>query len=227
MPVPPGLVIRVAPVTVVVPPLTPCRKPAALLPEVVSVPKVRVPAELFCRLTASVPALTTVLPKSMLAVEVPTRIPCVVLPDTPVLPKATVPATPVSIIPCVPLLVVATLMNFDVASNVPLVRLSAWPVLLSSTSGVVVLPTVSVPKPLPNIFAPEVAPTSTPRTALPAARVMPLPPALVITGRVPLMLGRALLNGARVNGSTLDRLAPPEWPSPNRRSLLARTMPPV
>ena len=55
------------------------------------------------------------------------------------------------------------------AAKVPVVRLSAWPVPLSTRSGDVVLPAVSVPKPLPKIFAPVVLPTVKPRRVMPPA----------------------------------------------------------
>src|SRR5205085_11939233 len=109
----------------------------------------------------------------MLAVEELVTMHSLLLPDTVVEPKATVPATLVSVRPDVPLEVDVTRVKAEVAANVPVERLSACPVPFSVTSGVVELPTVSVPKFVPEIFAPVVLPTVKPRSVLPCARLTP------------------------------------------------------
>src|SRR3989442_180083 len=62
-----------APLTVTLPPPAPCRKALPLPLETESVPKLRVPEELFWNETPSVPPEQVVLPKLMAAVVVPTR----------------------------------------------------------------------------------------------------------------------------------------------------------
>src|SRR5947209_271953 len=107
-------------------------------------------------LTPFPPPVQDVLPKLMLAAELEMTRHSLLLPDTVVEPKATVPATAVSVRPDVPLDVVVTPLNAEVAANVPVVRLSACPVPLKLTSGEVgeaLLPTVSVPKLVPDILA--------------------------------------------------------------------------
>src|SRR5213594_1944401 len=103
----------------------------------------------------------------MSAVEVEVTMHSLLLPDTVVEPNATVPPTLTKVRPEVPLEVVVTLENPEVAANVPVVRFNAWPVPFRVTSGELLLPTVSVPKPLPEIFAPVVLPTVKPRSRLP------------------------------------------------------------
>src|ERR1700749_2666038 len=120
------VLLRVAaPLTVTLPPPAPCRKASPDPPETPSVPKVRVPEELFWKLTPSVPPVTLVLPKLMAAVVVPTSMPCVVEPETVVEPNETVPAMPARLMPCAALDVVVTLEKAEVAANVPVERLSA------------------------------------------------------------------------------------------------------
>ena len=145
-----------------------------LPPETPRVPKVRVPVELFCKETPSVPPVTLVLPKLMSAVVVPMRMPCVVEPETEVEPKEnelppapSESATPERLMPCPLLAVVVTLANPPATESVPVVRLSACPLPFKVTSGEALLPTVSVPKVLPEILAPVVEPTVKPRSRLP------------------------------------------------------------
>src|SRR5438067_5603448 len=163
-----------APVTVTFPPPAPERKAMPEPPETPSVPKVRVPEELFWNEMPSVPPVTEVLPKAMAAVVVPIRMPVVVLPETVVEPNETVPVRPVRLIPWLVLELVATLVKAEVAAKAPVVRSSALPVPLKVTSAVVLLPTVRVPKLLPKILAPVVLPTVSPRTVLPLLRLTPL-----------------------------------------------------
>src|SRR5215510_2373430 len=71
-----------------------------------------------------------------------------------------------SVTPVPWLLVVVTLPKPDVAAKVPFDKFRAWPVPLKVISGVVLLPTVSVPKAVPKIFAPVVLPMVKPRNVL-------------------------------------------------------------
>ena len=71
------------------------------------------------------------------------------------------------------------------AWNVRWVRASSVPAPVNATSGVVVLPTISVPNAVPKILVPVVAPTESPRMVLPDASVMPLPPLLPMIGALP------------------------------------------
>ena len=95
------------------------------MPDVVIVPNVRTPEELFCNEIASVPPVTDVFPKLAVTVDPETRMPCVVMPERVVLPNATVPPTVVSETPAPVLLVEVRLTNADVAANVPVVRFNA------------------------------------------------------------------------------------------------------
>ncbi len=81
--------------------------------------------------------------------------------------------------------------------------------------------------PLLSIPKSEQLPTSNPRKLLFIAKVTPSPEALVMMGLVPLIFGSVLLLGAKVNGSTPDKLAAPVCPSPYSRSLSCKTIPPV
>src|SRR5436309_303392 len=161
-----------APLTVTLPPPPLCTKALPVPPDIESVAKVRVPEVLPLRLTAFPPTpVQEVLPKLILAVEVEVTMHSLLLPETVVEPKATVPATLVRVRPEVLLDVVVTLVKADVAANVPVVRLSVWPVPSSVMSGVVMSPTVSVPKLVPAILAPVVLLIVKPRKVLPCARL--------------------------------------------------------
>src|SRR2546421_5617242 len=139
----------------------------------------------------------------MLAVELNVIRHSLLLPDIVVEPKATVPPMLVRVRPDVVLDVVVTLVNFEVEPNVPLVRLSAWPLPFKVISGVVLSPTVSVPKLAPEaIFAPVVFPIVKPRNVLlkPTPILMPLVEAatVVTVGFAPPDDGRVLLSAEGV-----------------------------
>ena len=137
------------------------------------------------------------------------------LPETVVEPKATVPATLVRVRPEVLLDVVVTLVKADVAANVPVVRLSAWPVPFKTMSGVVLSPTVSVPKLVPEILVPvPTLPIVKPRKVLPCARLTAFVAAIavVIVGLAPPVAGNVSLKLGTVtpasDASVADAPAP-------------------
>src|SRR5215468_7083162 len=169
----PPLVSVATPLTVALPPPAPCRNALPLPPDTDNVPNVRVPAELFCRLTPSVPPVQLVLPKVILAVELLTKIHCVELPEIVVEPREIVPATEAREIPWAVLLEDVSEISAEVAAKVPLLRFKAWPVPLSITSGVTLLPSVNVPKLALDSFAPVVLPITSPRTVLPVPKLSP------------------------------------------------------
>src|SRR2546422_770086 len=219
----PELLKPAAPLIVVLPPPTACRKPMPLLPETESVPKVRVPEALLFRLIPSVPPEQVVLPKSALALEPVIRMHCVVLPEIEVPPVAvSEPVTEPSVMPCAVLESDWILVN--VAASAPLVRLRAPPVPLSNNSRV-----VSVPKLAPEaILNPPVLPMVKPRKVLlaPTARLMPLTaPAVVITGGALPVEGRGSLPGGTATPTidAKDALAP----SPISCWLFSSVTPPV
>ena len=136
----------------------------------------------------------------------------------PPVPKFRLPATPVSTMPLVPL-VEDTLVK--VALAVPVVRFSACP-----APEMVISLTVRVPKPVPAMPEPVLAPMSRPRTVLPVPRVIALVAAVVVVnvGRVPPVAGRVTLNGASVIPLMAVIEAPAPWPI---SSWLFRSVTPV
>ena len=122
-------------------------------------------------------------------------------------PNETVPATEVSRMPWAVLLVVATLTKAEVAAKVPVTRPSARPEPLRITSGVVLLPTVSVPKLLPEILVPVTLPIVNPRRVFPCPSVTPTVAAMavVIVGLPPPVVGKASLNDGTVTPAIVSR----------------------
>lgn len=192
IPVPVGLVIIAAPVTLTFPPPFALRNPMPLFPETASVPNERVPEELFCSEIPSVPPEQLVLPKLTFAVEAVIEMHCVVLPAR-VVPPVTVSEPPIdsSEIPCAALEVV--LMFVKVAASVPLSRFKACPVPLKPTSLIVRVPNAELGGAGDVIiFAPVVLPMFNPRIvalaafaiviALVAATVVPSVGALPVAG---------------------------------------------
>ena len=111
--------------------------------------------------------------------------------------------------PCAVLDVVVTLVKAEVAANVPVVRLSACPVPFKITSGEVLSPAVSVPKPLPKIFAPvPVFPTVNPRSKMPPAlTVSALTLVVVMVGLAPPVEGSASLYAGGVRAAIAASVA--------------------
>src|SRR5262245_41684004 len=208
------LVSVAAPLTVVLPPPAPCRNALPLPPDTDNVPNVRVPAELFCRLTPSVPPVQLVLPNVILAVEPLTKMHCVVLPEIVVEPKEIVPVTEDREIPWAVLLVDVSEVSAEVAAKVPLLRLKAWPLPFSNTSGVVLFPRVSVPKLTLDNFAPVVLPIAIPRTVLPVPKLSPFcaGATVVIVGAAPPVVGSVSLLAGTVTPAMVVSEALAPWP---------------
>src|SRR5437773_1788343 len=144
----------------------------------------------------------------MLAVEVEVTMHSLLLPDTVVEPRANVPATPVRVRPDVVLDVVVTLAKAEVAANVPVARFNAWPLPLSVTSGDELLPTVSVPKLVPEIFVPVVVLTVKPRSVLPLPRLMALLALVIVTAGAPVfMAGKGSVPLGALSPLIVSRLA--------------------
>ena len=107
------------------------------------------------------------------------------------------------------------------ALNTPLVRLSAWPLVLTITSAA-----VSVPKPEPEMALPLALPPVKPLSVLPVLRVTPLPPAfwmvvdwagvafiagrvrLPVTGLMPLMAESVWVESCPISFCPLNRVTP-------------------
>src|SRR5215813_3763485 len=165
------------------------------MPETVSVPNVRKPAELFVRLTPSLPPrVHEVFPKSTFAVVVLTEIHPVRKLEIVVEPRAIDPVTPVNVSPWPVLLVDVTLVNDP--DNAPPLMFRVRPVPFSTTSLTVKVPMFALP--LMSDESPLTPPLS--QTVNPRMRLLfPVPSRMlsvrlpvVNTGLAPLVVGKTV-----------------------------------
>src|SRR2546423_3684251 len=208
--------IVAAPLTVTLPPPPLCVYALPLPPETLSVPNVRVPPAAPLMLTPFPPPVHDAFPKLMLAAELEITMHSLLLPDTVVEPNATVPATATKLSPEVLLDVVVTLANAEVAASVPVARFNACPVPFNVMSGVVLSPTVSVPKLAPEAILVPVPtfPIVKPRSVLlfPTPMLTAFTFVVVIVGLAPPVAGNASLKLGTVTPEMVARLA--EAPAP-------------